>query len=124
MFTAAGCFWILIYVLHFLEKLDHAQLASLRGGQTPVYFILLTLWGLEYMREVRRYKLLVALAEESCCAVGDVELFDLDSSTSVFAVLGPVGSNRSYVFPMVNIVGLTAAAVLILMRYAATLQQL
>lgn len=124
LFGAAGCFWIVIYTLHFLGHVDHTELASLRGGQTAVYFILLTLWGLEYMREVRRYKALIALAENLHAAVRDVEISQLSNISSTFAVLGPVGPGGSYVFPAINVIGLVTAAMLIVMRYVAAFQYL
>lgn len=84
-----------------------------------MYFILLTLWGLEYMREVRRLKALIALAESTNTAVRDVEISQLAADTSRFGVLRPAGAKGSYLFPVINIVGLATAAVLILARYAA-----
>ena len=53
-FSFAGCFWILIYGMQWLALIDHDALRDLRSGQTMIYFILLSLWGIEYLRETSK----------------------------------------------------------------------
>lgn len=122
-FTFAGCYWIVIYLLQWLSMIDHEQLRDFRSGQTLIYFILLSLWGVEYLRETRRLKLLIRRSEELDVRVSRLTLSDLHPKTGGFAILRPVGapSAKQWIFPMLNITGLTMAVYLIAQRYAAAI---
>ena len=120
LFACAGCYWILIYGFQVLGWIDHEKLKTLRGGQTMIYFVLLTLWGMEYMRETKRLKKLIAIADESGCRVQDVTLSQIASPGALFTVIKPVGNGAAaYVFAAINIGGLILAGYLISMRYIA-----
>ncbi len=120
-FTIAGCYWIVIYVMNWLSVIDHDQLRDLRSGQTLIYFVLLSLWGVEYLREVRRLKVLIATSEELARPVSAVTLIDIASSANAFSILAPTVPSAwpAWIFPILNIGGLIAAATLIIARYAA-----
>ncbi|HBB26353.1 MAG TPA: hypothetical protein DCZ59_08825 [Bacteroidetes bacterium] len=126
-FSFAGCYWILIYALQWLSLIDHDQLRDFRSGQTMIYFILLSLWGIEYLRETRRLKLLIRRSEELDVRVSKVELNDLSPKTGSFAILHPVGPGSSaiaWVFPVLNVTGLAVALYLIAQRYIVAISAL
>lgn len=122
-FTFAGCYWILIYGMQWLSMVDHDQLRELRSGQTLIYFILLSLWGIEYLRETRRLKHLIRRSEELGVAVSRVSVSDISSGSGSFAVLRPIApsSVRNWTFPVINAMGLAIAIYLIAHRYIAAL---
>jgi len=122
-FTFAGCYWIVIYLLQWLSLIDHDQLRDFRSGQTMIYFILLSLWGIEYLRETRRLKLLIRRSEELDVCVSRVTLNDLHPKIGGFAILRPIGASsvRGWVFPFLNITGLAVAVYLIVQRYVAAI---
>lgn len=69
-----------------------------------IYFILLTLWGVDYMREA---KVLRRVLENG----GDV-------SQTVYPVLtGTSGKVTSWVLPLLNSVGILASSILIVKQY-------
>jgi len=103
-----------------MQWIDHETLRSLRGGQTMIYFVLLTLWGMEYMRESKRLKKLIVIADASGCQVHDVTFSQIPAPGALFTVLRPVEPTAAaYVFTAVNIGGLVLAGYLIGMRYFA-----
>lgn len=120
-FTLAGCYWIVIYAMQWLGMIDHDQLRELRAGQTMIYFILLSLWGVEYLRESRRLKRVIARSEELGVAVSRISTDDLSPSLGTFAILHPIApsSMSAWIFPILNIAGLVVAAILIAQRYVA-----
>ncbi|MFM8771359.1 MAG: hypothetical protein ACKOE4_04970 [Candidatus Kapaibacterium sp.] len=120
-FTFAGCYWILIYSMQWLSMVDHDQLRELRSGQTLIYFILLSIWGIEYLREARRLKYLIRRSEELGVAVSCVSLSDISSGSGSFAVLRPIAHSSvgSWTFPVINVTGLAVALYLISHRYIA-----
>jgi hypothetical protein len=125
-FSFAGCFWILIYGMQWLALIDHDALRDLRSGQTMIYFILLSLWGIEYLRETRRLKLLIRRSEDLDVAVSSVSLSDVTPHTRSFAVLYPIAPSPliHWLFPVVNAGGLGMALYLITQRYIAALSLL
>lgn len=120
-FSLAGTYWIVIYVMQWTGSIDAEQLRELRSGQTMIYFVLLTLWGMEYMREVRRLKGLIRRSHELGVAVSEVTLEHIRPMAASFAVLYPIAPSpvSAWIFPIMNIAGLIAAAVLIAGRYLA-----
>ena len=122
-FTFAGCYWIVIYIFQWLSLIDHDQLRDFRSGQTIIYFILLSLWGVEYLREARRLKQLIRRSEELDVRVSQVTLNDIFPLAGSFAILHPIGSSSSghWVFPVLNIAGLAVAVFLIAQRYIVAL---
>jgi hypothetical protein len=120
LFACAGCYWILIYGFQVLGWIDHEMLKTLRGGQTMIYFVLLTLWGMEYMRETKRLKKLIMIANSTGKPVQDIELSQLSSPGSMLTILWPLGpSAAAYVFTLINVGGLLLASTLIILRYIA-----
>lgn len=104
LFTAAGLYWIFIYGLDAADLITHDELTVLRGGQTVIYFILLTLWGVDYMREA---KVLRRVLQNG----GDI-------SQTVYPVLtGTVGNATSWILPLLNSVGILASSILIIKQY-------
>ncbi|MBU3699960.1 MAG: hypothetical protein FGM33_08125 [Candidatus Kapabacteria bacterium] len=120
-FSLAGVYWIVIYAMHWAGSIDAEELRQLRSGQTMIYFVLLTLWGLEYMREVRRLKGLIRRSHELGVPVSHVTLNDVMPMAGSFAVLYPIAPYpaSAWIFPIMNIAGLIAAAILIAGRYVA-----
>lgn len=85
-----------------------------------IYFVLLTLWGMEYMRETKRLKKLIAIADESGCRVQDVTMSQIPSPGTLLTIFTPLGPGAaSFLFAAINIGGLALAGFLISMRYIA-----
>ena len=104
-------FWFLLDASP-TEAHDH-----LREGQTVIYFILLTLWGLDYMREQKRLGAVIAAANELRVAPDVVQLSDLASKASLFTMLRPRGSGWGAILPVFFTVGLIAGWVQIVRQY-------
>jgi len=118
-FTAAGTYWLVIYALRALDILEVSQLAQLRAGQTWVYFLLLTAWGVESLREAKRYKAVVRVSNDECRLPNEVSMTDLGKESRSFAITRPLPSDsRSRVMPLVNILLLFLSVVLIAKQYA------
>ena len=125
MFATAGCYWIVIYGFQVLGWIDHETLKILRGGQTMIYFVLLTLWGMEYMRETKRLKKLISAADDLGSRVHDMSLSQVHSPGSTLTILWPLGPGpAALIYALINIGGLFLAAVLIGMRYIAAFKSL
>lgn len=103
-----------------MQSIDHETLKNLRGGQTMIYFVLLTLWGMEYMRETKRLKRLIVVADELGCRVQDIMASQVPSPGALFTILRPLGPGAAaYAVAAVNVLGLALAGYLIGMRYIA-----
>ncbi len=69
LFMTGGFLWIGWFFLKSDDPIDHLHF---RLHQYQLYVLLLSLWGYQFRRDVRRLKLLIALASESHCNVEDV----------------------------------------------------
>lgn len=125
LFAAAGCYWIVIYGFQVLGWIDHLTLKTLRDGQTMIYFVLLTLWGMEYMRETKRLKKIISVADASGSRVHDLALSQVPSLGSTLTILWPLGSGpAAMIYTLINIGGLILAATLICLRYFAAFKSI
>jgi hypothetical protein len=125
LFAAAGCYWIVIYGFQVLGWIDHHTLKTLRDGQTMIYFVLLTLWGMEYMRETKRLKKIISVADASGSRVQDLALSEVLSNGTALTILWPLGSGpAALMYTLINIGGLVLAATLICMRYIAAFKSI
>jgi len=110
-FAAAGMYWILLYLLPLAT---HAQL---RSGQSIIYFILLSLWGFDYMREQRRLTVVVQAANARNLPPRDVTLDDVASYASLFSMFVPRPGFTGTVLPILFSTGLVIAWILIVRQY-------
>lgn len=117
-FSCAGMYWIFIYVARFTEALTEADIVVLRAGQMFPYFILLTIWGIEYMRESRRMQAVIIRANELCVLPKDVTFAQLTTFAPRFATLTQVGGAR-LTMPLINAAGLALAFYYIVRQYVA-----
>jgi len=117
-FALAGTFWIIIYALRWLDLITEEAISSLRHGQTLPYFVLLSLWGTEFMREAKRYKCIIALANSKNIAPQLVTKPDLGVALAQFSVLKPL-AGRSWIITSINVMGLAAGYGLVLNQYWA-----
>lgn len=106
LFTAAGMYWIFIYGFAAASMLTHDAMASLRSGQTIIYFILLTVWGIDYMREAKMLRNVINTS-------GDIAA----ASYPVFT--GLTGQPSSWIMPLFNIIGIATSTFLIGRQYGA-----
>ncbi|MBU3741095.1 MAG: hypothetical protein FGM24_02300 [Candidatus Kapabacteria bacterium] len=110
-FAMAGIYWIVIYCL----PLDtHVQL---RSGQTFIYFVLLTLWGLDYMREQRRLTIVIQQANANGIPPESVSLSDVEQRASLFTMMTPRGGGWGMIMPVFFVVGMVVGWVLIIGQY-------
>jgi hypothetical protein len=110
-FTLAGVYWIIIYLL------PDERHVELRAGQSVIYFILMTLWGLDYMREQRRLAVIIEAANRKACAPQDVTFEDISAKASLFTMLRPVSGLWGTITPILFLAGLLAAYALVLLQY-------
>ncbi len=122
-FSLAGCYWIFIYACRWMGVITEHDIAVLRSGQTLPYFVLLTLWGMEYLRETRRLKAVIRVANQLDKPPVAVEFSSLGSSKHSFGILIPI-QKRVTVPLLVNVVGLTVSAFLIVKQYNALVRLL
>ena len=110
-FSFAGIFWLVIYALPTNVH------EGLRSGQTFIYFVLLTLWGLDYMREQRRLTLVVTAANNKGVAPEHVTLDDVASRAGLFTMLTPRGKGSGMIMPVFFAVGMVVGWILIIGQY-------
>lgn len=110
-FAFAGMFWIVIY----LQPL--ASHEALRSGQSVIYFILMTVWGLDYMREQRRLTAIINAANERGIPPSELEFAAVADRASLFSMLTPSRGIAGVVFPIIFTAGLISAYVLVIMQY-------
>ena len=110
-FAFAGMFWIVIY----LQPLHSHE--ALRSGPSVIYFILMTVWGLDYMREQRRLTLIINAANERGIPPNELEFAAVADRASLFSMLTPSRGIAGIVFPIIFTAGLISAYVLVVMQY-------
>lgn len=110
-FTLAGLYWIAIYLLP-LEK--HAPL---RTGQSVIYFFLMTLWGLDYLREQRRLTVIIKAANAKEVPPYAVEFADVAAHDSLFTMLRFRRGLWGIFIPLIFGLGLSTAIVLVVLQY-------
>ena len=117
-FSLAGVYWLVMYGMEFGGLLNSEDMQVLRSGQSIIYFVLLTLWGVEYLRETRRMKSVWSIAGERGVPPQLVTAEELASKGASFAVVKPVAfSSGGMVMILVNNAGLVIAYVLIVLQY-------
>lgn len=120
LFSFAGIYWIVIYLLQWMGMISNYELSDLRSGQTWIYFILLTAWGVEYLRESKRYKSIMNEANSHRIPPDEVTLENIKPFLSSFAIMHPiVRGSKAWTMPIVNIVMLVLSLTLIIKQYAA-----
>lgn len=123
LFTFAGIYWLIIYGLMAADLLGSDDLVKLRSGQTIIYFILLTLWGVEYLREASRLKAIINASNEMECAADQVQSGHVAESIASFAIIsGFSGAAKTWILPALNLAGLAISAALILLQYVRMFQ--
>ncbi len=110
-FAFAGMFWIVIY----LQPIESHE--ALRAGQSVIYFILMTVWGLDYMREQRRLTLIITAANQRGIPPSELEFAAVADRASLFSMLTPSRGVAGIVFPIIFSAGLVSAYVLVIMQY-------
>jgi hypothetical protein len=114
-FALAGMFWIVIY----LQPIEAH--AALRSGQSVIYFILMTVWGLDYMREQRRLTLIITAANQRGIPPCELEFAAVADRASLFSMLTPSRGIAGIVFPVIFTAGLATAYVLVILQYFSAL---
>lgn len=125
LFGLAGIFWLVIYCLSWLQVATHDEVRTLRSGQSIIYFVLLTLWGVEYLRETKRLKRVIAEANASGVSPDAVPLSEIPEHQALFSVLRVTPTNvKSVIFPLINWSGFIVCAVLIFRQYFQAILQI
>lgn len=120
LFSVAGIYWIIIYLMQWMGKISDYELRDFRSGQTWIYFILLTAWGVEYLRESKRYKSIMNHANSHRIPPDEVSLENIEGSLPLFAIVYPIAHGSwAWIMPIVNIVMLVLSIALIIKQYAA-----
>ena len=121
-FGLAGVFWLVMYGCEWSGAITLEQTRLVRSGQTIIYFVLLTLWGMEYLRETRRLKAVWQIAGERVCPPQEITADHILARASWFGILKPVAfGGGTWLMPVVNLIGLAAAYALIIRQYARLL---
>lgn len=117
-FSAAGVYWLVMYGAELLGAINIEEMQVLRTGQTVIYFVLLTLWGMEYLREARRLALVITTANERRTAPDEIQASELSTHLHWFSILRPVGTGLgAKIVPALNILGLAISLGLIAAQY-------
>lgn len=117
-FSAAGMYWLAMYGAELSGAISMDDMQSLRTGQTVIYFILLTLWGMEYLRESRRLALVIMKANERHVSPDEVQASELALQLHWFGILRTVGTGLgAKIVPTLNILGLAISLGLIAAQY-------
>lgn len=114
LFGLTGVFWIFIYVI---PSVSPEALVRLRAGQTMVYFVLLTVWGLDYLREERRLGVVTRAANSLAIAPRLVTFQDLNTKPSLFTMVFPPAGTSWSVWNVIFGLGLVAGATLMVLQY-------
>ncbi len=109
-FALAGMFWFMLYAM------PTQQHATFRSGQSVIYFILLSVWGIDYLRESRRLTLVMSAANHRGCAPNEVTEDDVRSSRRAFAVI-PWFDGSVHILSLGMWLALAAALVLVGVQY-------
>jgi hypothetical protein len=109
-FALAGIFWFLLYAM------PAEQHAAFRSGQSVIYFILLSLWGIDYLREAKRLAFLIRTANEKGCAPNEVVASDIGSHRRMFAVV-PWFDGSVHILSLGMWLALTVALILVSIQY-------
>ena len=115
-FTMAGVYWLFMYGFEWAGWVTRSDVQVLRSGQTIIYFILLTIWGIEYLREAKRLSHVMEIANAERTAPDAVELSQI-SRQGLFAVLRPIGEQPALIMPIVNWLGIMSSVILIAIQY-------
>ncbi len=110
-FAFAGMFWIVIY----LQPLESHE--TLRSGQSIIYFILMTIWGLDYMREQRRLTVVINAANQRGIPPSELEFAAVADRASLFVMLIPSRGIAGVIFPIIFTAGLLSAYILVILQY-------
>ncbi len=90
---------------------------ALRAGQSMIYFILMTLWGLDYMREQRRLTVIIQAANAKGVPPDQITFNDVSQHESLFSMFVPRRGFWGVVVPMIFTLGLPAALILVVLQY-------
>lgn len=127
-FSMAGLYWFVIYAIVGFDLTSDpaANALALRSGQTVIYLILMTLWGVDYLREERRLKIVIETANGRDTKPDAVMASDIDGKRlGAFSILRPKGTGKApFVMPLVNLAGLACAAWLIVMQYVNAIRMI
>ncbi len=127
-FTMAGLYWLVIYAIVGFDLTPDAaaDALTLRAGQTVIYLILMTLWGVDYLREERRLKIVIETANGRDVRPDAVMTADIDDKRlGAFSILRPKGAGKApFIIPLVNLAGLAGAACLIIMQYVNAIRMI
>ncbi len=92
--------------------------ATLRAGQSVIYFILMTLWGLDYLREQRRLAVIIKAANVKEISPIAVEYSDVVAYDALFTMVAFRSGFWGVFVPLLFGVGLATSIVLIVLQYA------
>lgn len=96
-FAIAGCLWIVAYTLHFSSG---DVMTAFRLDQYQIYLVLLTVWGYQAKREVKRHAVIADLSTKLGLDVGSVTREHLADAgvLGTFDIL--LSRNRTSRFPV------------------------
>lgn len=79
-FALAGVFWFLLYAMPADLHTEY------RSTQSLIYFILLSVWGIDALRESKRLSIVCRAANQKKCSPNQVEIADVAEYRSLFNV--------------------------------------
>ena len=117
-FSVAGVYWLFMYPVHWLRYLSENQFAAMKSGQMLIYFLLLLAWGVEYLREARRYKGIILYSSSHGILPSEISIDHIKGIWPSFAIIGPIDKeSKAWLMPIINIVLITASFALIIRQY-------
>lgn len=110
-FGLAGMVWLLAYAVQTTAAVD------LRTNQARIYLILLSVWGLDALRQNRRLTRITEIANDFDTAPRNVRADDLGSDIRLFAMTQLQVDGRIVVLPLVLWFGLAWGMTLVVLQY-------
>lgn len=119
MFFLAGMFWLVIYGFRWANTISAEELTMLRSAQSPIYFVLMTLWGIGYLRQAARLRLLAAIGNAARKPINEITLREIpESKLHLLGELYAITTSlRAYVMPTFNLILLVLTGYLVVAQY-------
>lgn len=91
----------------------------LRSAQSPIYFVLMTLWGIGYLRQAARLRLLAAIGNAARKPINEITLREIpESKLHLLGELYAITTSlRAYVMPTFNLILLVLTGYLVVAQY-------
>lgn len=92
LFAIAGCSWFLLYLPE--SVINHEAHEVFKLQQYQIYVVLLTIWGLDYKRQLNRISAIALQASVLQKKFESIEASDIHHELQLFEVLMPIKKTK------------------------------